>query len=133
MKSNKTLIAAIALLGSVTLAQADTFALAPAGQGPIDGPVVQGSSVSREQIRSQVAQARLNGQLIPAGQGPVGNPRSTATVLARADVRTDTLQARQADVLIPAGQGPIDTTTAARGTTATPVAALRNGRAVRAD
>jgi hypothetical protein len=138
MKSNKTFLAAaaLALLSSATLAQAGTASLAPAGQGPIDSPLAQGSTVSREQIRSQVAQARIRGELVPAGQGALGNrSASTISALTRAEVRTDTLQARNAGDLLPAGQGPIDATSLARqGTTSAPLAfRTRNGQAVRAD
>ena len=136
MKSNKTFLAAtaFALLSGASLAQAGTFSLAPAGQGPIDAPVARGSSVSREQIRSQIAQARISGELIPAGQGPVGNQPSTASTLARADVRTDTVQARNAGALFPAGQGPVDATTAANHRALTAAAfGARNDKAARAD
>ncbi|NUZ06037.1 DUF4148 domain-containing protein [Piscinibacter koreensis] len=124
MKSNKTLLAAtaIALLNGASLANAGTYSLAPAGQGPIDNPVAQTSSVSREQVRSQIAQARVRGELIPAGQGPVGNLRSSASVLARADVKTQTLQARNAGALVPAGEGPVDAITATYHRANAPVA-----------
>lgn len=134
--NNKTFVAvaAIALLSAATLAQAGTFSLAPAGQGPIDGAPQARSTLTRAAVENEVSQARYAGLLIPAGQGSVGNHPSTTSVVTRAEVKSETLQARAEGALVPAGEGPIDLAIVAqhgRGA-GYPVAAVRNGRIVRA-
>lgn len=137
MKSNKIFFAvsALALLSGATLAQAGTYSLAPAGQGPIDGPVATHSAVSRGQVRSEFAQARMAGELVPAGQGQIGNRPSTTSIVARADVKRETLQARNDGALVPAGEGPIDSAIVAhQGRATTPMAFYRrDGRTARSN
>lgn len=136
MKSNKVFFAvtALALLSGATLAQASTYSLAPAGEGPIDAPA-RASELSRDQVRTQVLLARQNDQLIPAGQGPIDSRPSAASELTRAEAKAETVRARYEGALVPAGEGPIDSTLVAhRGSAGYPVAfSARHGRAVRAN
>lgn len=132
MKSNKIFFAvsALALLSGATLAQAGTYSLAPAGQGPIDEAPARTSTLSRAQMRMAVDQARENGELVAAGQGPIGNRPPSVSLVSRASVKNDTLEARSQGTLVPAGEGAIDAAVVAhRGQPGTPVAfAKRGGR-----
>ena len=134
--NNKIFVAvsAIALLSAATLAQAGTYSLAPAGQGPIDGAPQTASTLTRAAMKNEVSQARYAGLLIPAGEGAIGHRQATTSVLTRAEVKSETLQARAEGALVPAGEGPINATLLARHSQGDgyPVAAVRNGRIVRA-
>ena len=128
-------VSAIALLSAATLAQAGTYSLAPAGQGPIDGAPQTASTLTRAAMNNEVSQARYAGLLVPAGEGAIGNRPATTSVVTRAEVKSETLQARAEGALVPAGEGPIDATVLARHGQAAgyPVATARTGRAVRAE
>jgi hypothetical protein len=81
--------------------------------------------VSRAQVKADVLQARVAGDLQPAGEGTpqdrvYAQAISAPSTLARANVKADVLEARANGQLIPAGEGSYPNETEARHVALTP-------------
>jgi hypothetical protein len=94
-------------LAVLSLAGTAVYATGDADDYNINSEIRNPSTVARTQVRSDVRQARAEGQLRPAGEAqsyaeakvPQGTDRS------RGEVKAEVLAARAAGDLVPAGEG----------------------------
>jgi len=103
MKKSLTLVsfALLALAGAANAAQ-------PTGQRDyVEATVAAPSTLTRQDVRNEVREARAKGELTAAGEGVEyeGLQSNGVSTLTRAQVRADVMAARAAGELTPAGEG----------------------------